>query len=574
MTFWGPPLLKERCMKVSEIQYKRITIEEISARVQAVISKVKSAASAAEVLAARDEYIELYKNFATASALSYMRYTLNTADEFYRKEKDYYDEITPKVQSFGREYAMAMLKSPYRAMLEKELNPLLFTLYEMEKKSMSPAIVEDMVEENKTVTEYSQLMAGMTFDFKGEQIPLTILRRYMMDDDREIRREAYEVLGTRLGEESEKLDGIFDRLVHIRDGMAKKMGYKNFVELGYYRMNRISYDETMVAKFRGNVLRYLVPAVARLKSENAKRMGIDMFMLYDNDVNLPGGNPKPVLNKDGILREASAMYHDLSPVTGEFFEMMLKTEAFDVESRKNKWGGGYCTYFPDYRQPFILANFNGTSADIDVITHEVGHALADYLTADNRFAFDLPYGMETAEVHSMSMEFFAWKYLERFYGEGADKSRFSHLFNALTFIPYGVIVDCFQHIVYGNPGMTPRERKAAWNRLEAQFRPYLSTEGLPYLSEGTRWQYQMHIYELPFYYIDYCLAQTVALQFLLESRKDYPGAFRKYLKFLKRGGEARFTELLSEAGLKSPFEEATIRELAAKIEALVRELRV
>jgi M3 family oligoendopeptidase len=263
-------------------------------------------------------------------------------------------------------------------------------------------------------------MAAMTFDFRGEQIPLTILRRYMQDDERETRREAYEVLGRKLGEESEKLDGIFDRLVHIRDNMAKKLGYKNFIELGYYRMNRISYDERMVAKFRENVKNYLVPAVARLKSENAKRMGIDKFMLYDNDVNVPGGNPKPVLPKDGIFKEAKTMYHDMSAVTGDFIDMMLETDAFDVESRKNKWGGGYCTNFPDYKQPFILANFNGTAADIDVITHEAGHALADYLTADNRFVDDLPYGMETAEVHSMSMEFLAWKYLSKFFGEGAD----------------------------------------------------------------------------------------------------------------------------------------------------------
>lgn len=560
-------------MKVSELKYQRLTIEEIDKRAGSITDCVKSANTVSEVLKAREDYITLVKQFQTAQSLSFMRYTINTVDEFYKQEKDYYDEVTPRFQNWQREYAMAMLQNPLRSELEHALKPLLFKAYEIQEKAVSPDIVADMAEDNRITTEYTQLMAGMTFDYKGEELPLTILRRYMQDDDRDNRCLAYEALGKKLSEESESLDGIYDRLVRIRDGMAKKMGYKNFVELGYYRMNRISYDAEMVSKFRSNVLKYLVPAVARLKSENAKRMGIDKFMLYDNDVNVPGGNPKPVLDKEGIFSAAKDMYHDMSDTTATFIDMMIGNNAFDVDSRKNKWGGGYCISFPDFDQPFILANFNGTSADIDVITHEAGHALADYLTMGNRFAFDLPYGSETAEVHSMSMEFFAWKYLDMFYGAGSDKSKFSHLFNSLTFIPYGTIVDYFQHIMYEHPTLTPEERKREWNKLEAQFRPYLSTEGIPYLSDGTRWQYQAHIYELPFYYIDYCLAQTVALQFLLESRKDYDAAFEKYMRFVKHGGEMRFTELLAEAGLKSPFEEDTIKELAEEIEALVKELR-
>ncbi len=561
-------------MKVSAIEYKRLTIEEIEKRALKLIGRINSAGGVPEILAAREDYIQLLKEFITAQQLSYMRYTINTADGFYIKEKEYYDEVTPKALDLQRQYAAAMLQSPLRPELEKALTPLLFTTYEMQEKAMSPSIVPDMAGENRITMEYSQLMAGMVISYNGEEMPLSMLRRYMNDDDRETRRTAFEALGRKLSEESPMLDGIFDRLVHVRDAMAKKMGYKDFVELGYYRMNRISYDERMIEKFRSNVLKYLVPAVARLKSDNAKRMGIEKFMLYDNDVNLPDGNPKPILDKQGIFLAAKEMYRGMGETTGAFFDMMMENEAFDVESRKNKWGGGYCISFPVYRQPFILANFNGTADDIGVITHEAGHALADYLTSGNRFAYDLPFGMETAEVHSMSMEFLAWKYMDDFFGAEADKHRFSHLFDSLTFIPYGTIVDHFQHIVYKNPGLTPSQRKAEWNKLEAQYRPYLSTEGMPYLSEGTRWQYQMHIYETPFYYIDYCLAQTVALQFLLESRKNYDGALEKYMRFVKRGGELRFDELLSEAGLKSPFEEETIATLAGKIEALVKSLRV
>lgn len=404
-------------------------------------------------------------------------------------------------------------------------------------------------------------------------MPLTILRKYMMDDDRETRREAYEVLGKKLEAESESLDTIFDKLVKIRDKMAKKMGYENYIELGYYKLGRLSFDQNMVEKFRKNVLTDLVPVIAKLKTENAKRMGIDQLKLYDNDVNVPGGNPKPILDKDGIFKETMDMYHEMSEATGKFIDMMMENEAFDVVSRENKWGGGYCTSFPKYEQPFILANFNGTSADIDVMTHEAGHAFADYMTTHNKFYAELNVGgMETAETHSMSMEFFAWKYMNKFFGDNSDKYKFMHVFDSLSFIPYGTIVDYFQHIIYANPEMTPAERKETWNKLEAEFRPYMDTEGMTYLSQGTRWQYQMHIYELPFYYIDYCLAQIVAFEFLLESRKDYSNAFERYVRFLSQGGEKIFPDLIAEAKLKSPFEDGALEGVAKEIEKLLEEL--
>lgn len=559
-------------MKVSEVKYERISAEEIDEVMKRLTAKVRKAASVKDILDAREEYVTLVKKFITASSLSYMRYTINTTDDFYIKEKDYYDEITPGVQDLQRDYACAMLESRFRGELEKDLNPLLFDLYEAQKRSVSPAILSDMVDENKLVTEYSQLMAALVFDFNGEKMPLSMLRKYMKDDERETRREAYETLGEKLSEESGRLDSLYGDLVRVRDKMAVKMGYKDFIELGYYRMNRISYDRKMVEAYRDGVVRGIVPAAKRLKESIAKSMGIDKFMLYDNDVSLPGGDPKPVLDKDGIFSEARKMYHDMGSEAGKFIDMMLENEAFDVDSRKNKWGGGYCISFPDYRQPFILANFNGTAADIDVITHEAGHALADYLTADNKFTYDLPYGMETAEVHSMSMEFFAWKYMDAFFGKDAEKYKFCHLADSLSFIPYGCAVDEFQHIVYGDPGLSPKQRKDVWNSLEAKYRPYLSTDEMPYLSEGTRWQYQMHIYETPFYYIDYCLAQTTALQFLAASRKDYAGAFERYIRFAKQGGEARFPDLIKEAGLLSPFEKGTLEKVARDTEDILKKL--
>ena len=560
-------------MKVCDLPYSRITEEIIQEGMEHVLSLLSEAGNADQVLRAREAYLALMLEYQTASALAYMRYSINTADEFYVAENAYYDEIGPMVQNYSVRYAAALLDSPFRAELEERLSPLLFQAMEVERKSMSETIIGDMVEENKLVRTYSDLMSGMEFCFRGETMPRAMLMKHARSGDRDTRRECYEVLGRGLESHRQELDDIFDRLVHVRDRMARKMGYRNFVELGYYRMGRLCYDEEKVRVFRENILKDVVPAVSALRRENAAGMGIFDYRLYDDGIIIPGGDPRPV-GKDGIFRAAEEMYHAMGEETGAFIDMMLANEAFDVDSRKNKWGGGYCTDFPKYRQPFILANFNGTAADVDVVTHEAGHALNSWLIADNRFVLELGCGgMETAETHSMSMEFFAWPYMEKFFGEKADQYRYMHALDAFSFLPYGTAVDAFQHLVYENPDMTPRERNEAWLNLEAQFRPHISMEGMPYLEEGTRWQYQMHIYETPFYYIDYCLAQTAAFWFLLASRENYNDAFSRYLVLSRQGGEKLWTELLEEAGFPSPFAPGALKELAGRIQTLLKELR-
>ena len=563
-------------MKVSELKYERVDFEAFSKGLEDVIGGVLEAKSADEVLQAREGYVSLVTAYQTAAALSYMRYTINTADEFYLQEKGYYDEIGPRVQNDLLRYAKAMIHSPFRQELEDrgEIIPLVFQSFEVETKTISPEIIEDMIEENKATSEYSKLMAEMEFVFRGESMPRAMLMKYAKSEDRETRREAYTVLGETLQRHGAQLDDIFDRLVKIRDRMAKKMGYTSFVELGDYRMGRLGYGREEISKFRDNVEQDLVPVVARLRQENAKRLGVFKMKLYDHDLIIPGGDPVPLGGKAEIFRAAQAMYRDMGEDTNRFFSFMLETDAFDVETRKNKWGGGYCTEFAAYKQPFILANFNGTSGDVDVVTHEAGHAFAAYMTADNRFSTELNVGgMETAETHSMSMEFFAWKYMQDFFGEAAAKEyQYMHLMDALSFIPYGTIVDEFQRQVYLQPELTPSERKGLWRALEARFRPYMDAEGIPYLEEGTRWQYQMHIYETPFYYIDYCLAQTAALQFLLAAQENYDDAFGRYVQLLSQGGEKVFSELLREAGLRSPFEEGALQAVSQKAKALLAQL--
>ncbi len=314
-------------------------------------------------------------------------------------------------------------------------------------------------------------------------------------------------------------------------------------------------------KFRAAVVKYLVPVADRIYRRQAERLGKQYPMSFaDNALEFRSGNPRPAGTPDDILAAGRKFYDALSPETSEFFRVMLDNELLDVLSTEGKSGGGYCTSIPDYEVPFIFANFNGTQHDVEVVTHEAGHAFAAWM---NRKRVPLAYvwpGMEACEVHSMSMEFFAEPWAEDFFGKDAAKFRYSHLAGALTFIPYGTLVDHFQHVVYEKPDMTPAQRHAVWKELLGVYMPWMKLDGqIPFYSEGEGWQRQHHIYSSPFYYIDYCLAQTVSLEFWAMIRNDVKGAWEHYMAYTRQGGSCTFTQLLANAGLESPFEESCLR---------------
>lgn len=558
-------------MKVKDFKYVRAEIGELERATKACVEGIKNARSVQEVLDAKAIYDKASLTFRTYSSLAYMRYTLDTRDEFYTGEQNYYDEVAPVASGLSNEVGLALIESPFRAELEKILPETFFPNIECGLKSHSEETVSLEQEENALVTEYSMLMSTLTTEWEGEQKTISYIRGFMESADRDVRRRAAEAIDRALASVSDKLDSIYDKLVKVRTAIGVALGYKDFIPVGYYRMGRIDYDREMVEKFRQNVLTDIVPVVGKLKKRIADGLGLTKLAFYDNDVIEGEGNPRPIPQGEAIIETAQSMYDEMHPEIGAFMRRMREAEAFDTESREGKWGGGYCIDFPDFKQPFILANFNGSSGDVDVVTHEFGHALAmDYVYDYGSFDADIG-SSETAETHSMSMEFLSWKFMDKFFAD-ANRYRYKHLADSLSFIPYGVIVDEFQHIVYANPDMTPEERDSAYMELERKYRPYLDYEGLPYLSKGTRWQYQMHIYETPFYYIDYCLAQVVALEFMAESLKDYEGTLEKYVAHAKRGGKYAFNKLVELAGLVSPFRAGALGSVAEAAEKVISEL--
>ena len=559
-------------MKFPQMPYKRPDIEAMLAELKSLEAQLRDATDFAQADTAFLALDKLNRNAQTLIALAQARHTIDTNDAFYDAEVQFLDEQTPVLTEGLQAAAKALFASPFRADFAAKYGELLIKNIEIELKTFSPEIIPELQEENRLSTEYDKLLASaqipFEFEGKGGTYTLSQLTPFKEDKDDAKRRAAWIAEGGFYTGHGETLDRLYGDLVALRHKMAQKLGYKNFVELGYYRMTRNSYTRQDVDKFREAIVKHIVPVASRLYRQQAERTGLPYPLSFaDAALTFRSGNARPFGTPEQILEHGKKFYHELSPRTAEFIDFMLDNELLDVLSRKGKSGGGYCTTFPDYKAPFIFANFNGTAGDVDVITHEAGHAFAAFVARDIVPLQNQNPTAESCEIHSMAMEFFAWPWVEGFFGGDTAKYRYGHLAGALTFLPYGTMVDHYQHIVYDHPELTPAQRHAKWRKLLGVYMPWLrlndgNENGIPFYGEGKGWQRQLHIYMIPFYYIDYCLAQTVALQFWALMQKDVRGAWDRYDALVSQAGTRTFTGLVESAGLDTPFGDGALHIVA------------
>ncbi|CAM3044251.1 M3 family oligoendopeptidase [Sporolactobacillus spathodeae] len=540
-----------------DFQYTRPEVAAYEKKFENAFDAFRSAKSFEAAEAAFLQVNELRKHLDTLFNLVEIRHTINTEDPFYKEENDYMDETMPLFEGKTTAFYQLLMQSPYQAQLEKKWGKQLFSLANAQLKSFSDDVIPLMQEENKWASKYTKLIAAAKIAFDGEERTLAQLMADRESEDREVRKAATAAYFGYFADHEEEFDTIYDHLVKIRTEIAHKLGFANYTEMSYYRMARIGYDKEMVKNYREQIRRYVVPVANKLYERQRARLGVEKFYFYDEPYYFKTGNAKPKGDADWILKHGKKMYHELSPETGEFFDYMIDHHLMDLLATKGKAGGGYCTYIFDYQSPFIFSNFNGTAGDIDVLTHEAGHAFQVYSTKNNLIDYRWP-TYEGAEIHSMSMEFFTWPWMNLFFKEETEKRKFAHLSEALLFLPYGVSVDEFQHVVYEHPEMTPAERKQAWKEIEQKYLPHRDYDGMNYLERGGVWQRQGHIYESPFYYIDYTLAQVCAFEFWKKSQEDFASAWKDYLHLCKQGGSQSFLDLVQTAKLESPFKEGCV----------------
>lgn len=556
-------------LKFKDYKYERPDLSKISDEFNKLLEDFSGARSFNEQNKVIERINKLRNNMDTMVALVNIRHSINTEDEFYIKENDFIDENEPKFQNLISKYYKELINSKFRKELEEIWGQQLFNLAELQLQTFSEEIIPDLVKENKLVTEYDKLIASAKLYFQGDTRNLSEMTPFLESKDREVRKDAERVLWSFFEENENELDRIYDELVKVRDSMAKSLGFSDYIEMGYKRLGRSDYDANMVANYRKQVYEDLVPLVAGLKDRQRKRLGLKELRSYDEALEYLTGNASPKGDSNWIIENAKTMYNELSKETSEFFNFMLERDLLDLESKKGKMAGGYCTIIADYDSPFIFSNFNGTSGDIDVLTHEAGHAFQSYMSMDHKLVeYKFP-TLEACEIHSMSMEFITWPWMELFFKEEVEKYKFSHLSAAINFIPYGVTVDEFQHFIYANPDASPEQRKDKWREIERRYLPFKNYQDNRFLDKGTYWFKQGHIFSSPFYYIDYTLAQVCAFQFWSKNREDKEKAWEDYLRLCKAGGSRSFLELVELANLKNPFKDGTIKEVVKPLKSWI-----
>ena len=555
--------------------FKTPNIKNYVKKLDEATKLLQDASTDEEALAAVKKHNRVSDKVTNELVLVSVCYSIDVNNPKYKKAMDILNEQSPLLSSADNRYAKALVGSSHRKYLEEKLGTFLFTMYENQMKAFDDRIMEDMVEENKLTTAYDSKIASCQVSFRGGTYNLPQMGKFMEDADRDTRKEASEAYYAYLSTIKDELEDIYDKLVKVRTRMAQKLGYKNYVELGYIRMNRFDYNQEDVSAYRKQINEIVTPMVEKIMRKQFKRVGISSPKVYDMGVVFKDGNPIPLGSTQDKIDSAKKMYKELSPETDFFFNYMADHHVLDLDAKPGKQSGGYMTYFPVYKIPFIFSNFNGTSGDVDVLTHEFGHSFQAYMARNITIPEYRSPTMESCEIDSMSMEFLTEPWMNLFFGN-PDKYRYRHLADSITFLPYGVTVDEFQHFVYEHPEATPAERDAYWHSLEEKYTPYKVRcyKGCDYMMGGHRWLTQAHIFDNPFYYIDYTLAQVVAFEYFNLDRKNHALAWKRYLKICKLGGKYPFRTLVQKAGMKDPFAEGVVKKTVKPLLKVLESYRI
>jgi M3 family oligoendopeptidase len=552
-------------MKFTEYQYVRPDMPKIKAEFENLLNIFDNAAVFEEQDKVMEEINRLRAEFESRNIIVYIRHTIDTNDKFYDDEQTFFDNVEPEYQGLVARYYDSLTTSKFKDELKNKWGEQLFNIAELKKRTFSPEVVEDLQEENRLQSEYEKLSASAAIMFEGEERNLSGMRPFMMSRDRETRKKAFDSYYSFFEKNEGRFDEIYDGMVKVRTRIAKKLGFENFIPLAYARLMRSDYGPEMVSSFRRQVKEYIVPEASNLIEKQAARLGVDKIKYYDEYLMSRNGNPAPKGDPDWIVEQGKRMYGELSEETKVFFDYMIQNDLMDLINRKGKADYGYSDYISILKAPYIFSCFNGTMDDINVLTHEAGHAFQSYCSMDFKVPEYFSPTYDACEIHSMSMELLTWSWMELFFGEDADKYRFFHMNDALIFIPYGVTVDEFQHFVYENPDITPEERKKAWREIEKKYLPHRDYDGNEYLERGGYFYRQSHIFMDPFYYIDYTLARVCSFQFWKKANEDREKAWEDYLRLCRAGGSLSFLKLVKAANILSPFDEGCIRSIIGDI---------
>lgn len=548
-------------MDFNTVPYERPEFNAYRTQMTRWADQLCHAQKANDALTAARKMLDLYNAAQSQAMIASIRHSVNVRDDFYAAEDDYWNEYEPQYADVDTKFMTAVVQSSYQAELADIFPAPWLAAAKNKLRVNDPSVMTLRQRDNQLVSEYGRLIAEAQVVFRNHTYTLAQLGTFMTSADRDVRRAANAAYWGFFAEHESQIDRIYDEMVRVRTEIAHKLGFANYAEMSYIFMNRFGYDEQMVRGYRDEVRTKVVPLVLKQREKQAQRLGVQHLQYYDLGVQFKSGNARPQGDAKQLVATAQQMYHEMSTETGPFFDHMIDSNLLDLLAKKGKQSGGYAEYIPSLKSPFIFANFNGTSGDVDVLTHEAGHAFQTVMASWIQPGDCVFPTNEAAEIFSMSMEFIAYPWMHRFFGEQTDKYLYAHLQDALEFLPYGILVDHFQREVYTHPDWTPEARKACWRHLEKQYTPDKDYSENSDLDRGIYWMRQSHIFEVPFYYLDYTIAQVVAYQFWKRFNVDHDQtAWTDYLAMAKAGGSQTLLQLLNTGHLQSPFAPGALDE--------------
>ncbi|HTL18501.1 MAG TPA: M3 family oligoendopeptidase [Patescibacteria group bacterium] len=472
------------------------------------------------------------------------------------------EKIEPQIKPRQFKLTKLYVDHPARPALPAERYQVLNRDTQLHVELFRPENVPLETEEAKLSQQYQKLSGSLTVNFRGEEKTLVQMGKYLEETDRSLRKESWELVSQRRLLEADKFDDIFDRLVALRQQIAKNAGYDNYRDYAFRKMGRFDYTPADCERFHRAVETEVMPVICELHAKRRARLGLDRLRPWDltvDPLNRPPLRPFEVV--DQMVTRTQEIFKQLDPELSSGFQQMQDLRLLDLGNRKGKAPGGYQSSLPEARAPFIFMNAIGVQRDVETILHEAGHAFHAMATRDEDLYAYRGAPIEFCEVASMSMELLGNEFLEKFYPPAdADRARRTHLEGIMSIFPWIASVDAFQHWIYTHHGHTRTDREAAWLDLMDRFGGEVDWSGHD-AARAKLWHRQLHIFIHAFYYIEYGIAQLGALQVWSNSRRNRKQALDSYKSALRLGGSRPLPELFAAAGCKFEFTRSTLAPL-------------
>ncbi|MDA2164352.1 M3 family oligoendopeptidase [Bacillus pacificus] len=500
----------------------------------------------------------------------YIAFQCNTDDE---KTKDTFEHDQQFVKPLLKRYQNLLdnkyLESPFRMELDSNVYGLLDTKIKNAQKLFCEENIELEIKEDKLVTEYFEITGGLSGIWDGEEKTITELQSYLQDSNRVIRKKAKTIISEQFLSVEKELQNILNQLIEIRHQKAKNIQLENYRDYMFKKYERFDYSAKDCYELAESIRKYVVPLKDKILLEKKEKLQVDTLRPWDVSAVTPDQKVlKPIADENDLIEKSTHIFNKLDVEFSTLLNRLNKHDCLDLTSRKGKAAGGFCEYLPASQLSFIFMNLNYTQDDIITFIHEMGHSIHNELIKSLKLRQYIEIPAETAELASMTMELFSLNYWDTFYTDKKDlkQAKINFFKDVISYLPVMLIVDQFQHWLYENPTHTSEERNEKYLQLQKHYQSnVIHIDGYENWI-ATSWLPVLHIFEVPFYYIEYAIAQLGALQMYKQYKEDPKQALENYKKALSLGSSQSIKEVYDAAGIRFDFSGETIKELMRFVE--------